>query len=179
MPGGGGGGGATHIALATGLLTQFVDTYSSQLLMVAGGAAGCSWGTSDSRAAFGGGNEGGMAYNPQHKRNDGIAGQNPPRERFGQGENGRNGTYNNQGQEGNSGGGGGFCGGYSVYAVGNRTNATGGGGSGYVNTKLLEDAKTIAGNTKFLSPTGIEELGHQGDGAAVITWFVKKPSTTK
>lgn len=178
-PGGGGGGGATHIALATGLLTQFVDTYSSQLLMVAGGAAGCSWGTSDSRAAFGGGNEGGMAYNPQHNRNDGIAGQNPPRERFGQGENGRNGTYNNQGQEGNSGGGGGFCGGYSVYAVGDRTNATGGGGSGYVNTKLLEDAKTIAGNTKFQSPTGIEELGHQGDGAAVITWFVKKPSTTK
>ena len=179
VPGGGGGGGATHIALATGLLTQFVDTYSSQLLMVAGGAAGCSWGTSDSRAAFGGGNEGGMAYNPQHNRNDGIAGQNPPRERFGQGENGRNGTYNNQGQEGNSGGGGGFCGGYSVYAVGDRTNATGGGGSGYVNTKLLEDAKTIAGNTKFQSPTGIEELGHQGDGAAVITWFVKKPSTTK
>ena len=177
--GGGGGGGATHIALATGLLTQFVDTYSSQLLMVAGGAAGCSWGTSDSRAAFGGGEEGGMAYNPQHNRNDGIAGQNPPRNRFGQGQNGRNGTYNNQGQEGNSGGGGGFCGGYSVYAVGDRTNATGGGGSGYVNTKLLEDAKTIAGNTKFLSPTGIAELGHQGDGAAVITWFVKKPSTTK
>lgn len=179
VPGGGGGGGATHIALATGLLTQFVDTYSSQLLMVAGGAAGCSWGTGDSRAAFGGGNEGGMAYNPQHNRNDGVAGQNPPRERFGQGQNGRNGTYNNQGQEGNSGGGGGFCGGYSGYAVGDRTNATGGGGSGYVNTKLLEDAKTIAGNTKFLSPTGIEELGHQGDGAAVITWFVKKPSTTK
>ena len=179
VPGGGGGGGATHIALATGLLTQFVDTYSSQLLMVAGGAAGCSWGTSDSRAAFGGGEEGGMAYNPQHNRNDGIAGQNPPRNRFGQGQNGRNGTYNNQGQEGNSGGGGGFCGGYSVYAVGDRTNATGGGGSGYVNTKLLEDAKTMAGNTKFLSPTGIEELGHQGDGAAVITWFVKKPSTTK
>ena len=179
VSGGGGGGGATHIALATGLLTQFVDTYSSLLLMVAGGAAGCSWGTNDSRAAFGGGEEGGMAYNPQHYRNDGIAGQNPPRERFGQGQNGRNGTYNNQGQEGNSGGGGGFCGGYSVYAVGDRTNATGGGGSGYVNTKLLEDAKTIAGNTKFLSPTGIEELGHQGDGAAVITWFVKKPSTTK
>ena len=177
--GGGGGGGATHIALTTGLLTQFVDTYSSLLLMVAGGAAGCSWGTNDSRAAFGGGEEGGMAYNPQHNRNDGIAGQNPPRERFGQGQNGRNGTHNNQGQEGNSGGGGGFCGGYSVYAVGARTNATGGGGSGYVNTKLLEDAKTIAGNTKFLSPTGIEELGHQGDGAAVITWFVKKPSTTK
>ena len=177
--GGGGGGGATHIALATGLLTQFVDTYSSQLLMVAGGAAGCSWGTNDSRAAFGGGKEGGMAYNPQHNRNDGIAGQNPPRERFGQGQNGRNGTYNNQGQEGNSGGGGGFCGGYSVYAEGDRTNATGGGGSGYVNTNLLEDAHTIAGNTKFLSPTGIEELGHQGDGAAVITWFVKKPSTTK
>ena len=179
VPGGGGGGGATHIALTTGLLTQFVDTYSSLLLMVAGGAAGCSWGTNDSRAAFGGGEEGGMAYNPQHNRNDGIAGQNPPRERFGQGQNGRNGTHNNQGQEGNSGGGGGFCGGYSVYAVGARTNATGGGGSGYVNTKLLEDAKTIAGNTKFLSPTGIEELGHQGDGAAVITWFVKKPSTTK
>ena len=178
--GGGGGGGATHIALKPGLLASFVDTYEQELLLVAGGAAGASWGTSDSRAAFGGGEEGGWAYNPQHQRNDGVAGQNPPKERFGQGQNGRNGTMNNQGQEGNSGGGGGFCGGYSSGAVGVRTNATGGGGSGYVNTALLEgEVKTIAGNSKFLSPTGVEELGHQGDGAAIISWFVKEPGTTK
>ena len=177
--GGGGGGGATHIALKTGLLTSFVNTYQQELLLVAGGAAGTSWGTSDSRAAYGGGKEGGWAYNPQHSRNDGVAGQNPTRERFGQGQNGRNGTMNNQGQEGNSGGGGGFCGGYSSGASGERTNATGGGGSGYVNTALLENAETIAGNTKFLSPTGVEELGHQGDGAAVISWFVKEPQSTK
>ena len=176
---GGGGGGATHIALTDGLLKQFVDSYSTQLLMVAGGAAGASWGTSDSRAAFGGGKEGGMAYNPTHNRNDGVAGQNPSRERFGQGQDGRSGSNHNRGNEGNSGGGGGFCGGYSVYAIGDHTNATGGGGSGYVNTALLENAATIAGNTQFKSPTGVEELGHQGDGAAVITWFVKKPSTTK
>lgn len=177
---GAGGGGATHIALQTGLLTQFVDTYSTQLLMVAGGAAGVSWGFNDSRAAFGGGEEGGWAYNPQNGRCDGVAGQNPSRNMFGKGQDGRNGVRStNAGSEGNSGGGGGFCGGYSSSATGWHTNATGGGGSGYVNTTLLEGAKTIPGNTTFLSPTGNDELGHQGDGAAVITWFAKDPSTTK
>lgn len=48
----------------------------------------------------------------------------------------------------------------------------GDGGSGYVNTKLLNvNAKTIAGNQSFLSPSGVSETGHAGDGAALITWL--------
>ena len=173
--GGGGGGGATHIALSTGLLTQFVDSYSIQLLMVAGGAAGNS-NVSDNNininAAYGGGENGGPAMNIAANTTYLVAGQKPPRDRFGKGQDGRNGTTKTtNGGEGNSGGGGGFCGGYSNQATGSKTNGIGGGGSGYVNTGLLVDAKTIAGNQKFLSPMGIEETGHQGDGAALISWL--------
>lgn len=179
--GGGGGGGATHIAFTTGVLTQFVNSYSEQLLMVAGGAAGFSnMTTTNYNAAYGGGLEGGRAYNQNTNKSYGIAGQNPPNGMFGQGQNGRDGTTKkNRGGEGNSGGGGGFCGGYSDPTTGTNSNAIGGGGSGYVNTKFLTDATTTPGNTTFSSPTGTKELGHQGDGAAVISWFVKEPSTTK
>lgn len=179
--GGGGGGGATHIAFTTGVLTQFVNSYSEQLLMVAGGAAGFSnMTTTNYNAAYGGGLEGGRAYNQNTNKSYGIAGQNPPNGMFGQGQHGRDGiTKKTRGGEGNSGGGGGFCGGYSDPTTGNNTNAIGGGGSGYVNTKFLTDATTTPGNTTFSSPTGTKELGHQGDGAAVISWFVKEPSTTK
>lgn len=61
----------------------------------------------------------------------------------------------------------------------------GGGGSGYVYTAdtaanypsgcllnsnyYLTDAKTIAGNTSFLSPEGTTETGHTGNGFVRIT----------
>ena len=60
--------------------------------------------------------------------------------------------------------GGGFFGGGAGYSAG-----AGGGGSGYINTSLLTEAQTIAGNTSFTSPTGTNETGHTGDGYARIT----------
>lgn len=179
--GGCGGGGATHIAFKTGVLKEFANSYSENLLMVAGGSAGYSnIKTTNIEAAYGGGLAGGWAYNQNDQKKYKRAGQNPDNGMFGQGQNGRNGiTKTTLGGEGNSGGGEGFCGGYSNPLTGTNTNAIGGGGSGYVNSTFLVDAKTTPGNTTFSSPTGTKEFGHQGDGAAVISWFVKEPSTTK
>ena len=181
--GGGGGGGATHIALSAGLLTQFVDNYQTQLLIVAGGAAGYSNvpnNNTNINAAYGGGVNGGPGMNTVTNATYTVAGQKPTRERFGKGQDGRNGiTGTNNGGEGNSGGGGGFCGGYSDQRTGSKTNGIGGGGSGYVNTSLLVDAKTIAGNQQILKPNGVMETGHLSHGEAVITWLGKNPSTTK
>lgn len=181
--GGGGGGGATHIALSAGLLTQFVDKYQTQLLIVAGGAAGYSNvpnNNTNINAAYGGGVNGGPGMNTVTNATYTVAGQKPTRERFGKGQDGRNGiTGTNNGGEGNSGGGGGFCGGYSDQRTGSNTNGIGGGGSGYVNTSLLVDATTIAGNQQILKPNGVVETGHLSHGEAVITWLEKNPSTTK
>ena len=181
--GGGGGGGATHIALSAGLLTQFVNKYQTQLLIVAGGAAGYSNvpnNNTNINAAYGGGVNGGPGMNTVTNATYTVAGQKPTRERFGKGQDGRNGiTGTNNGGEGNSGGGGGFCGGYSDQRTGSKTNGIGGGGSGYVNTSLLVDATTIAGNQQILKPNGVLETGHLSHGEAVITWLGKNPSTTK
>ena len=180
---GGGGGGATHIALSAGLLTQFVDKYQTQLLIVAGGAAGYSNvpnNNTNINAAYGGGVNGGPGMNTVTNATYTVAGQKPTKERFGKGQDGRNGiTGTNNGGEGNSGGGGGFCGGYSDQRTGSKTNGIGGGGSGYVNTSLLVDATTIAGNQQILKPNGVVETGHLSHGEAVITWLGKNPSTTK
>lgn len=78
------------------------------------------------------------------------------------------------------GGGGGWYGGGAGSA-----DSNGGGGSGYVYTSstasnypsgcllnssyYLSDAKTIAGNTSFTSPTGSSETGHSGNGYCRIT----------
>lgn len=52
------------------------------------------------------------------------------------------------------------------------TCGTSGGGSGYVNTDLLTDAETIAGDQLFPSVDGKnEEKGHSGNGACLITWI--------
>lgn len=79
------------------------------------------------------------------------------------------------------GGGGGWYGGYG----GDSENIPGGGGSGYVyisstasnypsgcllnSSYYLSDAKTIAGNNSFVSPTGSSETGHSGNGYCRIT----------
>ncbi len=167
---GDGGSGATHICLKDGVLKDLKTAYENdKLLMVAGGQGGAQY-HPICPGLFGGGTEGGKPTNKAGKTFEaatqikGFA--------FGLGQTGRNGTKGTQnGGEGNGGGGGGLYGGYSPQVQGNKTNSPGGGGSGYVNKKRLVNSETIAGNQSFLSPSGVSETGHAGDGAALITWL--------
>ena len=166
---GDGGCGATHICLEDGVLSKLETAYkNNRLLMVAGGQGGAQYPTGS--GPFGGGTEGGRPTNKAGTtfkaatQTDGFA--------FGQGQTGRNGTIKTQnGGEGNGGGGGGLYGGISPQEQGSKTNSPGGGGSGYVNKKLLVNSETIAGNQSFLSPSGVSETGHAGHGAALISWL--------
>ena len=166
---GDGGSGATHICLVDGVLSQLKTAYEqNRLLMVAGGQGGAQY-KPTCPGLFGGGPQGGKPTNKAGKifgaatQSNGYA--------FGQGQTGRNGTTKTQnGGEGNGGGGGGLYGGFAPKDQGDLTNCPGGGGSGYVNPQLV-NAKTIAGNQSFLSPSGVSETGHSGNGAAQITWL--------
>ena len=166
---GDGGSGATHICLVDGVLSKLETAYKqNRLLMVAGGQGGALH-PRKSPGLFGGGTVGGRPTNSAGKTFD-AATQNKGFA-FGLGQIGRNGTPKTPaGAEGNGGGGGGLYGGYSPQVQGDKTNCPGGGGSGYVNPNLV-NGKTIAGNQKFLSPLGVSETGHAGDGAALITWL--------
>ena len=179
--GGTGGGGATHIGFHTGLLNKFESDYKTQLLLVAGGAGGSSNGFYGS--GFGGGSEGGKpvgvaVYDSNYTliipvRYGTAANQNSGY-KFGEGQQGMTKSVcGNCGAEGGGGGGGGLYGGLSPQETGDGSNWTGGGGSGYVNTNLLTNAKTIAGDTNFPSPNGGTEKGHLDDGACIISWFLK------
>ena len=171
---GDGGSGATHICLEDGVLSKLKTAYEqNRLLMVAGGQGGAQH-PRNSPGLFGGGTVGGRPTNFAGKtfdaatQTDGFA--------FGLGQIGRNGTPKTPaGAEGNGGGGGGLYGGLAPKDQGNLTNCPGGGGSGYVNKKLLVNSETIAGNKSFLSPSGVSEKGHAGNGAALISWLPQHP----
>ena len=164
---GGGGSGATHICLQDGLLKDLKTAYdNNQLLMVAGGQGGS---IGSAAGPYGGGLEGGKptswsgAVHAAATQSSGYA--------FGTGQNGRDGTRStNGGGEGSGGSGGGLYGGYAPQHTGTNSNSSGGGGSGYVNANLVT-GKTIAGKESFLSPSGVLETGHAGNGAARITWL--------
>lgn len=166
---GDGGCGATHICLEDGVLSKLEAAYkNNRLLMVAGGQGGAQFPTGS--GPFGGGTEGGRPTNKAGQTFD-AATQSKGFD-FGLGQTGRNGIKGTQnGGEGNGGGGGGLYGGYSPQVQGSKTNSPGGGGSGYVNKKLLVNSETIAGNQSFLSPSGVSETGHAGHGAALISWL--------
>lgn len=176
--GGTGGGGATHVAFSAGLLKNLEAVYEQKLILVAGGAGGSSNGFYGS--GFGGGSEGGKpvgvaVYDSSHTliipvRYGTAANQNSGY-KFGEGQQGMTkSVYGNGGAEGGGGGGGGLYGGLSPQKTGDGSNWTGGGGSGYVNTNLLTNAKTIAGDTNFPSPNGGTEKGHlDDDGACIVT----------
>lgn len=166
---GDGGCGATHICLEDGVLRELETAYkNNRLLMVAGGQGGAQDPTDS--GPFGGGTEGGRPTNKAGQTFD--AATQSKGFAFGLGQTGRDGIKGTQyGGEGNGGGGGGLYGGYSPQAQGSKTNSPGGGGSGYVNKKLLVNSETIAGNQSFLSPSGVSETGHAGPGAALISWL--------
>ena len=64
------------------------------------------------------------------------------------------------------------CGGYGGGAT---LAGSGGGGSSYGNNLLLvsDSYHTIDGAHEMPSPSGGTEIGHSGDGACVISWFLK------
>ena len=175
--GGAGGSGATHIGFHTGLLTKFESDYKTQLLLVAGGAGGFSLGNYG--LGFGGGSEGGKPASIEIYDSSGtlmipsqygIPANQYSGYKFGEGQQGMTKSkHGNSGAEGSGGGGGGLYGGFSPQEEGDYTNCAGGGGSGYVNTSLLTNAKTIAGNTNFPSPNGGTETGHLDEGACIVT----------
>ena len=161
---GGSGGGATDIRLG--------DDYTDRII-VAGGGGGYSSYTIESiysNGGFGGGYEGGTAGTIQEY------GRGATREGPGNGGKYQNsnlhcnanpGTIDGKGGDacsvasaGAGGGGGGYYGG-------------GGGGSGFIDSSLQHHT-LLAADTLFLSPTGILEKGHPGDGYARITLLSNK-----
>ena len=173
--GGSGGGGATHIGFKKQLLYAFKEDYATQLIMVAGGRGGDSY---DYTGGCGGGDTAGACVSykegawvaTNYDTNGNFIGPQdtnvPTWYHFGYGIPGMM-AYD----YGNGGGGGGFWGGYATYYW----KSSGGGGTGYVNKAFLDsEAKTIAGNELFDSPSGLQERGHKGHGAAKISWEAKK-----
>ncbi|WP_036886919.1 glycine rich domain-containing protein, partial [Segatella albensis] len=68
------------------------------------------------------------------------------------------------------GAGGGWYGGYTVSSMVESIYAHAGGGSGHINTTLITNGATIAGDQTFPSPSGGTETGHTGNGYCIITW---------
>lgn len=71
-------------------------------------------------------------------------------------------------------GGGGYYGG-GAYGYNGRV-CHGYGGSGFVDTSVLSNSTTVAGNTAFTSPSGTSETGHTGNGYVRITVIEVQPT---
>ena len=165
--GAGGGGGSSDIRIGT-------DSLHARVIVAGGGGGG---GEDNETGGYGGGETGGTS-------GSGTPGsQTAPSEYFGIG--------GHTSYDGGGGGGGwyGACpaGGQTTPATSNSGDDTSGspGGSGYVytsstaknypngclvnSTHYLTNAKTIAGNNSFISPTGSSETGHSGNGYCRIT----------
>ena len=165
--GAGGGGGSSDIRIGT-------DSLHARVIVAGGGGGG---GEDNETGGYGGGETGGTS-------GSGTPGsQTAPSGYFGIG--------GHTSYDGGGGGGGwyGACpaGGQTTPATSNSGDDTSGspGGSGYVytsstaknypngclvnSTHYLINAKTIAGNTSFPSPSGTSETGHSGNGYCRIT----------
>lgn len=165
--GAGGGGGSSDIRIGT-------DSLHARVIVAGGGGGG---GEDNETGGYGGGETGGTS-------GSGTPGsQTAPSGYFGIG--------GHTSYDGGGGGGGwyGACpaGGQTTPATSNSGDDTSGspGGSGYVytsstaknypngclvnSTHYLTNAKTIAGNTSFPSPSGTSETGHSSNGYCRIT----------
>lgn len=166
---GNGGGGATDVRIAQ-------DSLYARII-VAGGGGGS--GEDNETGGYGGGETGGAGSGNTSLTQASQTSGGTNSFGFGLGGN----TYNG------GAGGGGWYGGASRYSVSSYSTGSdsegGGGGSGYVYTSstaknypsgcllnssyYLSNAKTIAGNDSFASPTGSSETGHSGNGYCRIT----------
>ena len=154
-----GAGGATHIASATGLLSE-LSSLRSSIYVVAGGGGGS--GDNSGGGGDGGGITGGRGKNTgTNSKDEGEGGTQTTGYAFGQGGDG--GIYGYA-----AGGGGGWYGGYGGRSYSGNGTPNGGGGSGYINT-ILTNAQTIAGNASMPATAASTETGHTGNGYARIT----------
>ena len=180
-PNGGWGGGASHIAtsLQGNGETYNYENYKNDLLMVAGGSGAASFSNASKPSGYGGGESGGTGrttsswdstVRPQGGTQTGP-GRNTPSvatlkqpSAFGIGGYALNNNIAVQGGSGFYGGGGGF----------NTHNA--GGGSGYMNTKRVNQQTFLGGNevNKQDSHPDPNKLG-----ACRITWTYHRPNTLK
>lgn len=182
-----GGGGATDVRIGQNSL------YSRVIVAGGGGGAGVTSANANP-CGCGGGEYGGDGYY-NDTTGSYTAGQNRSGGSASQTAGGitwSTGTQATFGQGGNAsgyscgGGGGGWYGGGGAYDNDSDSDGRwGGGGSGYVytsstaknypngcllnSTHYLTNAKTIAGNKSFKSPTGKNETGHTGNGFCRIT----------
>ena len=166
------GGGATHISINSGGELKNFSSHPTDILLVAGGGGGVDIiSGKEASGGYGGGTKGGAGAstdgtnigtggtaNAGGKTNFQYQGVNGS---FGLGGVGweSNNDYAAQGGSGWYGGGGGCT----------NTVGTAGGGSGHVNSSLLSNAQTIAGNQSFPSPNGGTETGHSGHGECIIS----------
>lgn len=182
-----GGGGATDVRIGQNSL------YSRVIVAGGGGGAGVTSANANP-CGCGGGEYGGDGYYNDTTGSYTI-GQNRCGGSASQTAGGKTWSTSTQatfGQGGNAsgyssgGGGGGWYGGGGAYDNDSDSDGRwGGGGSGYVytsstaknypngcllnSTHYLTNAKTIAGDTSFTSPTGSSETGHTGNGFCRIT----------
>lgn len=169
----GAGGGGSDIRIGT-------DSLYSRVI-VAGGGGGAGYDHSGNYG-YGGGTVGGTQTvngTSERRANGGSQTNGGINYKSGYTTSGAFGIGGNGTQQWTSGGGGGWYGGAGCYCD------YAGGGSGYVYTSTtasnypsgcllnssyyLTDAKTIAGNNSFISPTGSYETGHSGNGYCRIT----------
>lgn len=179
------GGGATSITIEIGAELKEFSNKQDKVLLVAGGGGGIErpgkagsggeleglngvstygmYGTGGTQNAGGLNNQGNVLY-PIYLEYKacfgvgGIAAQNT-------------GTSTNPHIDFGAGGGGGWYGGGGTGFAG-----AAGGGSSHGNTSLLvkDSFVTIDGDHEMPSPYGEKETGHSGDGACVISWFLKQ-----
>ena len=185
------GGGATHISIKNGGELITFKTHQEDVLIVAGAGGSCDLDSYISGCGGYGGDIGGngtSSYSMYYGKEDDGSGNGGTSSRGG--ETGYSHPYTTYKSYDGSFGIGGY--GYSVlpdlginyggqggggwYGGGGATLAgSGGGGSSYGNIKSLvpDSYKTINGDHEMPSPSGGTEIGHSGDGACVISWFLK------
>ncbi|WP_248922549.1 InlB B-repeat-containing protein [Olsenella intestinalis] len=167
--GGGGGGGATHIAIAPRSLVEVLSSGDANVIMVAGGGGGCS-GTI--QGGSGGGATGGNGINITSGETVPASGTQSSGHARGQGGTGGNGNGRGQGSEGRGGGGGGYYGGKAVSTT---HNASGAGGSGFLNESFFSrgtksaDGGDIEKDGSWVANTHMG--GGTGDGTASVSYL--------
>ena len=174
----GSGGGATHIALDDGTLSSLAShATDGRILIVAGGGGGAAsyvqnLSNDQGNGGAGGGISGitGTGGNASYGKGTGgsqtTGGTNSTSKIDGSFGQGGNGSLITAGWAGGAGGGGGYYGGGTGY-----TTTGAGGGSSYIGG--VTNGNTVAGNAEILSPVGIVETGHSGNGFARITYLGK------